>query len=387
MRVFDVGQTDNYFDEQGDTLRNNRAIMEKVARKSYLPMLTLLRDMLRDHPEFRFTFSISGVALLQFEAWMPEIIDILKDLAATGRVEFLSETSHHSLAFLYSPNEFRRQVAAHREQIERLFGQTPTSFRNTELIYNNALAHEVEGLGYTAVLAEGWDPLLGGRTPNQVYQAPNVSRIKTLVKNYRLSDDIAFRFGNRGWESWPLTSEKFANWVHSIAGNGELINLFMDFETFGEHQWEDTGIFDFMRALPAAIKTHPDFDFATVTEAALRYPVRGTYDAHAPVTWADTERDLTAWLGNAMQREALRNCYALEDAVYETNDPDIIEDWRKLQTSDHFYYMCTKYFADGDVHKYFSPFDSPYEAFVAYNNALADMRARLHQHSRSQGSI
>lgn len=384
MRVFDVGETDNYFDEDGDTLRNNRAIAEKVARKSYIPMLRVLRDLLVQYPEFKFTFSISGVALQQFEAWIPEIIDMLRDLALTGRVEFLSETSHHSLSFLYSPKEFRKQVESHRNHIERLFGVTPTSFRNTELIYNNALAKEVEDMGFTAILAEGWDPLLGDRTPNQVYRAPNVSRIVTLVKNYRLSDDIAFRFSNQGWTSWPLTSEKFANWVHSVAGNGELINLFMDFETFGEHQWEDTGIFDFMRALPGAILKHPDFDFVTVTEAAQRYPVRGIYDAHAPVTWADTERDLTAWMGNPMQLEALRSVYALEEAVHESGDAKILEDWRKLQTSDHFYYMCTKYFADGDVHKYFSPFDTPYEAFVAYNNALADLRSRLHIHLRSK---
>ncbi len=382
MRVFDVGSHGGYFDEEHDTLRNNRKIAEKVAIKSYIPMLRLLKHLLDVHPEFRFSFSISGVALKQFEDWVPEVIALLQDLARTGRVEFLSETFHHSLSFLYSKREFQRQVEAHKHYIERLFGVTPTSFRNTELIYNNELAKLVEDMGYVAILSEGWDPLLQGRSPNFVYQAPNVSRIVTLLKNYKLSDDIAFRFGCQGWESWPLTSEKFAHWVHQTAGNGELVNLFMDFETFGEHQWSETGIFDFMKALPGEVLKHPDFDFVTVTEAATRYPVRGIYDAHAPVTWADTERDLTAWMGNPMQREALRACYALEDAVYETAATDIIEDWRKLTTSDHFYYMCTKYFADGDVHKYFSPFESPYDAFVAYSNALADMRSRLHLHSK-----
>lgn len=380
MRVFDVGQHGGYFSEDAENSRNNRLIAEKVARKSYIPMLKLLRNLLIEYPEFKFTLSISGVALEQFEAWLPEVIDLLRDLALSGRVEFLSETSHHSLSFLYSKDEFRKQVENHKNHLHRLFGVTPTSFRNTELIYNNELAKYIEDMGYEAILSEGWDPLLNGRSPNFVYKAPNTEKIATLLKNYRLSDDIAFRFGCRSWESWPLTAETFATWAHSIAGNGELINLFMDFETFGEHQWEDTGIFEFMKVLPREILKHPDFDFVTVTEAARRYPIRDVYDAHAPVTWADTERDLTAWIGNPMQREALRLCYALEHPVYETEDEEMINDWRKLTTSDHFYYMCTKYFADGDVHKYFSPYESPYEAFVAYNNAIADMKSRLHSH-------
>lgn len=376
-RIFDVGQATPYFEEAGDSRQNNRAILEKVAMKSYIPTLRLLREMLEREPRFTFAISLSLVAIEQLRAWAPEAIDLIRSMVDTGRLEILSETSHHSLSFLYSKQEFVRQLNAHKRVVEQLFGVKPTAFRNTELIYNNELAVFIEKLGYEAILCEGWDPLLGGRSPNFLYQAPNVSSIKTFTKNYRLSDDIAFRFTDAHRSGNPLTAEKFASWVHQTAGSGEVINLFMDFETFGEHQWADTGIFEFLAGLPGAILRHGDFDFATPTGAARRYPTRGIYDAHSPITWADTERDLTAWIGNSMQREALRHCYALEDRVLATRNHDVIEDWRKLQTSDHFYYMCTKWSADGDVHKYFSPYESPYEAFIAYNNALADLRTRL----------
>lgn len=376
-RIFDVGHASPYFSEKGDTKLNNRAILEKVASKSYLPTLRILRDLCHQDPRFRFAISLSGVAMEQLRDWSPEAIDIIRDIVRTGQLEILSETSHHSLSFLYSKPEFMRQVQAHKRLVESLFGVTPTSFRNTELIYFNELAVFAEKLGFEAILSEGWDPLLGNRSSNFTYLAPGTQDIRVLTKNYRLSDDIAFRFTDSHRSGNPLTADKFAHWVHSIAGNGEVVNLFMDFETFGEHQWEDTGIFDFLKALPDAVMEHSDFDFATPTDVARRYPPRGVYDVHAPLTWADTERDLTAWIGNAMQREALRNCYAIEEDVLATNDLDIIEDWRKLQTSDHFYYMCTKWSADGDVHKYFSPYESPYEAFIAYNNALADLKTRL----------
>ena len=232
-------------------------------------------------------------------------------------------------------------------------------------------------MGYKAILAEGADNLLGWRSPNFAYRSPGTTTIKTLLKNYKLSDDIAFRFSSKSWTEWPLTSEKFANWVNEVNGNGNLVNLFMDYETFGEHQWEDTGIFEFLRALPGAILKHPDNEFITPTEAVAKYPAVGEYDAHNFVSWADVERDLSAWLSNSMQHEAINNIYALEADVFATGDAKIIEDWRKLQTSDHFYYMCTKWFADGDVHKYFNPYDTPYEAFIAYNNVLHDLRLRI----------
>ena len=265
----------------------------------------------------------------------------------------------------------------HRAKVKKLFGVTPTSFRNTELIYNNELAKFIEDMGYKAIIAEGAEHILGWRSPNFLYRSPNTTKIKTLLKNFKLSDDIAFRFSSRDWAEWPLSAEKFAAWVNQVNGNGNVVNLFMDYETFGEHQWEDTGIFHFLRALPGEILKHPDNDFVTPTEAAERYPVMGEFDAHNFVSWADVERDLSAWLSNGMQHEAINNIYALEADVLASKDAKIIEDWRKLQTSDHFYYMCTKWFADGDVHKNFNPYDTPYEAFIAYNNVLHDLKLRI----------
>lgn len=376
-RIFDVGHDHEYFNDRSDKDINNEKIFHKVAKKCYLPTNALLLELLKKHPEFKASFSLSGVFMEQMEEFSPETLKSFQKLVATGRVEILDETYHHSLAFLYSKEEFVRQVELHRAKVKKLFGITPTAFRNTELIYNNELASFVEGMGYKAIIAEGADHLLGWRSPNFLYRSPGTSKIKTLLKNYRLSDDIAFRFSSQSWADWPLTSEKFAQWVNDVNGNGNLVNLFMDYETFGEHQWEHTGIFDFMRALPGELLKHPDNDFVTVTEAAKRYPVVGEFDAHNYVSWADVERDLSAWLSNGMQNEAMANIYALEKDVLKTGDKKIIEDWRKLQTSDHFYYMCTKWFSDGDVHKYFNPYDTPYEAFIAFNNVLHDLRLRI----------
>ncbi len=376
-RVFDVGHDHEYFNDKSDRDINNEKILHKVATKCYLPMNRTLLELLKKHPGFKVTFSFSGVYLDQLEEFSPETLKSFQKLVNTGQVEILDETYYHSLAFLYSKDEFVRQVEMHRAKVKKLFGVTPTAFRNTELIYNNELAKYIEDMGYRAIVAEGADHILGWRSPNFLYRSPNTTKIKTLLKNYRLSDDIAFRFSSRDWAEWPLRAETFAQWVNAVNGNGNLINLFMDYETFGEHQWEDTGIFEFMMALPGEILKNPDNDFVTVTEAAKRYPVVGEFDAHNFVSWADVERDLSAWLSNSMQHEAINNIYALEKEVLSTKDAKIIEDWRKLQTSDHFYYMCTKWFADGDVHKYFNPYDTPYEAFIAYNNVIHDLRLRI----------
>lgn len=376
-RIFDVGHDHKYFNDKSDRDINNEKILHKVAKKCYLPMNAVLLDLLKKHPEFKFTFSFSGVFLEQLQEFSPETLKSFQKLVGTGQVEVLDETYYHSLAFLYSKDEFKRQVAMHREKVQKLFGVVPTAFRNTELIYNNELAKTVEEMGYKAILAEGADHILGWRSPNFLYKSPNTTKIKTLLKNYKLSDDIAFRFSSRDWAEWPLKSETFAQWINAVNGNGNVVNLFMDYETFGEHQWEDTGIFEFMKALPAEILKNPDNDFVTVTEAAKRYPVVGEFDAHNYVSWADVERDLSAWLSNSMQHEAINNIYALEQDVLASRNQSIIDDWRKLQTSDHYYYMCTKWFADGDVHKYFNPYDTPYEAFIAFNNVLHDLRLRL----------
>lgn len=376
-RIFDIGHDQEYFNDESDSDLNNKKILEKVATKSYLPTNAVLLELLNKYPEFKISFSLSGIFLEQCEKYMPEIIESFKKLIATGRCEILSETYYHSLAFLHSKSEFRRQVQMHKKKLKQLFGVDPKVFRHTELIYNNDLAYEVEGLGFKAVLAEGADRVLDWRSPNFVYKPKGTKKLKLLLKNYKLSDDIAFRFSSREWNEWPLTTPKFSQWVSSINGNGEIVNLFMDYETFGEHQWEDTGIFEFLKALPGEILKHPDNGFVTPSEAVDLYNHVAELDIPNYVSWADTERDLSAWLSNPMQHDAMNKIYDLEKVVLDLDDPQIIDDWRKLQTSDHFYYMCTKFFADGDVHKYFNPYDSPYEAFIAYMNVYNDLKLRI----------
>ena len=370
---FDIGQ--DHFYEDAEV---NRTILDKVAQKCYLPMNELLLKMIRRwEGRFRVAFSLSGVAMDQFEEYQPEILDSFRALVDTGCVELLSETYAHSLAALYDPDEFRAQVALHDQLIKKHFGATPRVFRNTELIYRNDIARMVEAMGYEAILTEGADHILGWRSPNYMYQPSSCTKLKLLLKNYRLSDDIAFRFSNRGWDQWPLTAEKFAGWAHAVNGAGELINLFMDYETFGEHQWAETGIFDFMEALPAAVFADPNFDFVTPSQAAERYSPIARIDVPNAISWADVERDLTAWIGNDMECDAIETVYSLKEKVLADGDEGIVRTWRRLQTSDHFYYMCTKWFSDGDVHKYFNPYGTPYDAYINYMNVLSDFKMTL----------
>ena len=376
-RVFDIGNDNQYFNDAGGSDLNNKRIIDKVAEKSYRPMNRVLGELLGRHPEFRFALSFSGTVLDQFEAYAPDVLESFQELVATGRVEILADTYHHSLSFFYSVPEFERQVAQHAKRIKELFDYTPRVFRNTELSYRNDLARWCERNGYIGVMAEGWDKYLGWRSPNYLYQPWGCKKIKLLLKNYKLSDDVAFRFSNQGWESWPLNAETYASWVHAHHGDGHTINLFMDYETFGEHQWEDTGIFDFMRSLPEKLLAHGETSFKTPTETIEAYDTVGELDIPDILTWADTDRDLTAWTGNDIQRDAIRAIYAIENDVMNSGDLELIETWRKLQTSDHFYYMCTKWFNDGDVHAYFSPYESPYDAYIAFMNALSDLQLRV----------
>lgn len=373
LRRYSVFDTDrNYFDNH-----KNAEICRKVALKCYLPANRMFLDLIHQHNgRFRIAYSISGMALEQMQTFVPEVIDTFRQLNDTGCVEFLNETYNHSLAFLYSREEFRAQVENHRQLVKQLFNQDARVFRNTELIYNNDLAHFISHMGYEGILAEGADQILGYRSPNFVYRPPHCPNMKLLLKNYRLSDDIAFRFSNRAWSQWPLKAEKFARWVDQINGNGFVCNLFMDYETFGEHQWADTGIFDFMRHLPGEILKHRDNEFLTPSQIIDKHDAVGEIDVPHMISWADTERDLSAWLGNAMQSNALHELYKLEGLLKEKKDEQLIADWRKLTTSDHFYYMCTKYWADGDVHKYFSPYESPYDAYINFMNILDNVRAR-----------
>ena len=364
---FDQSEDGNYFDEN-----LNRTIARKVANKCYLPANETLYQLIKRHDgRFKIAFSISGVAMEQFERYAPEVIDSFKRLVDTGCVELLSETYYHSLSVLYSDFEFTEQVRMHRELTEKLFGQTPTVFRNTELIYDNTIGQRVADMGFKGMIAEGADDILDWRSPNYIYQIQD-REVALLVKNYRLSDDIAFRFSNQGWKDYPLTAEKFADWVHSVSGNGQVVNLFMDYETFGEHQWASTGIFEFLDHLPSRIFDHHDWGFSTPSEVIDQYSASGELDFSRLTSWADEERDLTAWRGNEMQEKSLEAIYSLAEKVYTTNDPAVLDTFRKLQTSDHYYYMSTKWFSDGDVHAYFSPYESPYDAFIRFQNVMRD---------------
>lgn len=384
--VFDTASTHDYFDEPAyDTDRNNEQILRKVADKSYRPMNALLEKLLATHPDFRVSLSITGTFIEQAERWAPDVLDSFKRLVATGRVEIVAETYYHSLAFFYSRDEFERQVEAHRHKIRDVFGVETQVFRNTELAYNDDLARWADGYGFKGILAEGWDPILEWRSPNHVYRPTGTEHIALLMKNYRLSDDLAFRFSNQAWEQWPLHADTYTRWANDSLGDQQIINLFMDYETFGEHQWEDTGIFGFFEHFVGSWLSNEHNTFYTVSEAIDAHQPVGEISMPHTVTWADTERDLTAWLGNSMQHEAMRHLYALEADILRTGDSNLIADWRKLQTSDHVYYMCTKWFTDGDVHAYFSPYESPYDAFLYYINALRDVRYRLHAHHQTGG--
>jgi len=375
--IFNVAKNHDYWRDDFNSKQNNERIFRKVAEKSYRPMLSLLERNLAKHPGFRVSLSITGTWLDQAELWAPDVIAQLQRIVATGRVEIVAENYYHSLAFFYNRAEFERQVEQHRQKIRQLFGVESRVFRNTELSYNDELGQWADAAGFKAVLAEGWDKILGWRSPNHVYRPVDTKNIRLLLKNYRLSDDIAFRFSNRAWKEWPLTVDKYQNWLNMDALRGNLINLFMDFETFGEHQWEDTGIFKFMDRLIEQWLAVYDNRFVTVSEAAeLEAPV-DEISMPQTVTWADTERDLSAWTGNSMQHEALAALYDMTERIMAVNDAELLEDYRRLTTSDHAYYMCTKYWNDGDVHAYFSAYDSPYDAFMYYMNVVRDVEYRL----------
>ena len=430
LRITDVGNGIEYFDRQ-----KNHDIFRKVAEKCYLPANALMLELLEKYPEFHIAYSLSGVFLEQCEEFGHDVLESFKKLAATGKVEFLAETYYHSLSAIHSLPEFCEQVAMHSQKIEELFGQKPQIFRNTELIFNNEIAHVARMMGFRGILAEGADHILHGRSPNEPYVPPAfylpedrywdviskyfpgvypAEKILVLLKNYKLSDDVAFRFSDKSWIGFPLNAETFTDWITSCGGHN--INLFMDYETFGEHQWEDTGIFEFLRKLPEVwqergiraltpsqvmgewvkntrtpeVHDHLEKDINNILSALSALWKRPTevqspesfqeqtFDAHLPISWADTERDLSAWEGNRIQDAALNAIYELEELVKASGDEQLIRSWRLLQTSDHFYYMCTKYWNDGDVHKYFSPYDSPYEAYRRFSHALCDLQSRLH---------
>jgi alpha-amylase len=372
-RFFEIGNEHYYYDDY-----LNESIMRKVADKSYLPANKVMLDLIKQHKDkFKLSFSISGIALDQFELYAPDVIDSFKELAATGQVEFLSETYSHSLVALKSKEEFFRQVAEHKQRIKDLFNYEPTIFRNTELIYSDGIGEMVAEMGYPGMLTEGAKHILGWKSPNFAYANALNPKLKLLLKNYKLSDDIAFRFSDKGWSEYPLTTEKYVGWLKKTDKKDETINLFMDYETFGEHQWAESGIFEFLKAFPDAVFKYSGFTFSTPSELVKELQPVGTVNVPFPISWADEERDLTAWLGNPLQEQAFNKLYSLLDKVNKVEDKYLLKDFKYLQVSDHFYYMCTKFFSDGDVHSYFNPYSSPYDAFTNYMNVLSDFEIRL----------
>jgi alpha-amylase len=367
---FDVGREHRYFDDDG-----NREILRRVAAKCYLPATAMLERLLERHPRFAVSFSLSGCLLEQLRAWAPEVRDAFRRLSRTGRVEFLAETSHHSLAWLSSKEEFEAQVAIHRRLVLEELEQEPRVFRNTELIYSDALAAFLADRGYRGVLADGVAPLLDGRSPDHVYTTAAPGGLPLLLRNYRLSDDIAFRFSNRDWSEWPLTPDKYDRWVGKL--RGDVLSLFMDFETFGEHQWKDTGIFEFFESWVDLRLSRRGAAFLTPSEAIASLPHREALSAPRTLSWADEARDLSAWQGNDLQKDALSRIFALEGRIRAAGSEDLLRDFRRLSGSDHFYYMATKTAGDGQVHDYFSPFESAYDAYMTYMHVVSDLERRL----------
>jgi alpha-amylase len=447
-RVFDIGHDHQYFDNHPQERTDNALILKKVMNKCYLPTNELLLKLLERHEDFKISFSLSGVFLKQIVDYAPEVVESFQKLVQTGQCEILAETYYHSLSAVYSEVEFKEQVQKHEDLIKEIFDVKPKVFRNTELIYSNDIAKLVEKMGYKGIITEGADQILQGKSPNQLFLPSGCTKIVALLKNYRLSDDIAFRFSDKNWQEHPLTADKYTHWLNQLnfSGNNQIINLFMDYETFGEHQWATSGIFDFLEHLPSIFLKNPNNSFGTPSEIISKHlptkketiletileenqanllnkemeiksnniiqnkliqpkiPVIETKKKQIKVetidtsklqvlevpeyiSWADAERDLSAWRSNSMQHEALEKIYSLENKVKQTKNQEIIEDWKKLTTSDHFYYMCTKFWSDGDVHKYFSPYQSPYEAFIYYMNVIKDLELRIkktHQHSNKK---
>jgi alpha-amylase len=374
-RFFDLGNDHYYYDDY-----TNESILRKVAYKCYLPANKIILDLIQRYKgKFRVTYSLTGLVINQFRLYAPEVLDSFRKLAETGMVEFLAETNSHSLASLKSREEFQKQVNQHKDMLKEFLGVEATSFRNTELIYSDEIGSWVADMGFKATLTEGAKHVLGWKSPNYLYCNSINPRLKLLLRNFVLSDDIAFRFSNRNWNEWPLTADKYASWINKLAPKSELLNVFLDYETFGEHNWKESGIFDFLNHMPGAILRKTPFRFMTPSEIADSMQPVSAISIPSPISWADEERDITAWQGNELQTAALDKLYSLAGKVARCNDEHILKDWTYLQSSDHFYYMATKFFSDGAVHAYFNPYETPYDAFMNYMNILSDFEIRLNK--------
>lgn len=372
-RFFEMGKEHYYYDDY-----SNESIMRKVAMRSYLPANKILLELFKEYGcRFKVAFSISGTALDQMELYAPDVLESFQKLAASNCVEFLSETYSHTLASLINREEFEKQVKEHQERIFKLFGKKPTVFRNTELIYNNEIGEWIADMGYKGVIIEGAKHILGWKSPNYVYCSAVNPRLKLLLKNYMLSDDLTFRFSDVHWDQYPLTAEKFTSWIKHMDHKEDTLNLFMNYDTFGNIQPKESGIFEFLKAFPKEVLNTNTLSFSTPSDLIDKYqPISALSVPHA-ISWADEERDTSAWLGNELQKEAFYKLFNLRDLAMQTNDPKIITDWKYFQTSDHFYYMCTKFFVKGSMHSYFNPFSSPYDAFINYMNILSDFEIKI----------
>ena len=371
-RFFNIGRDHYYYDDF-----SNEDIMQRIAANSFIPANRMLFDLINQYKgRFKVAFSISGTALEQLEVYAPEVIDGFRQLASTGNVEFLGETYAHSLASMSDPIEFKNQVKQHAERIESLFNQKPTVFRNTELIYSNEIGEAVYEMGYDKMITEGAKHILGWKSPNYVYTSSVQPNLKLLLKNYKFSDDIMFRFSNYNWNEYPLTADKFINWIDNLPAEEQVVNLFMNYETFGDMQPSHTGIFEFMKALPH-YAFEKGMEFGTPSQVIESNKPAGSLDAPYPISWADEERDLSAWLGNTLQKEAFETLYEIGERLRMCNDRRLKQDWLYLQSSDHFYYMSTKHFSDGAIHGQFSPYPNPYDAFNNYMNVLSDFIGRV----------
>ncbi len=367
---FDIGNDPFYEDDE-----LNQSLLDEACETCYLPANQLFTELIEEGAgQFQLSLSVSGVLLEQLEHFRPDVLASFQKLHATGGVEIVAETYYHSMNFRSSKTEFSEQVAKQMAKIQEVFGVQPKAFRHTACVYYNALATCVEDLGFESMLAEAVAFPLAGREANRLYRSPNCKELKTHLRNGILSDDLAFRFGDRDWTEHPLTAQKFVQWCQG--SGGEVINLFMDYECLGQHQGAETGIFEFFRALPQAWQELAG-NFLTVSKVAAALEVAGEYDCHEPTSWAYLDKDLSAWGGNAMQGEAHRKILLIEDTVKTKNNPELLHQWRKMQTAEHFYYMSTK---DGEVaafHERLRPYPSAYDAYLYFMNALSDLQIRL----------
>lgn len=370
---FSIGQ-DNYYNYSADS----GELLCDIAQRCYLPANKKLLQLIEQFAgRFKISFSISGTALEQMEMYCPTVLESFRTLVATGNVEIVAQTYYHSLSFLYSPKEFTRQVKKHHEAVRKLFGVTPRVFKNTEQYYSNDIARAVEKMGYHGILLDGADSLLMGRSPDFVYQPINASKIRSLINNQSLSDHIAWQFSNPSWQEYPITGAKYASWLQPLKKTSQTINLFMNYETFGERHLAESGIFKFLEDFTSEILQQPEFDFKTPSEVLAHYPIKGTYDVAYSTSWADAERELSVWMENYLQREAIERLYGLENEVLASNNEDVLGAWSKLQTSDHFYHMSTKQWKEGNMHLYTGPYSSPYEAYINYMNILTDLEESI----------